>query len=240
METMTQTEISSVAQLLNDDDRLAFMALGEVISTAQFEIGDRVNTIIARAEGTTIGKMQVYGYVAGLVGKSLRSVIYYADTAAFFPPMQRKAYQPLKFEHFKVAASYPEIAYRMLDSALEYMDSHNMHLPPVQWMVDYHQPTIFDRQAELNAQTPPNDTPADFVDEAFHLAEPIIEEGESHRGEMTPQVGRFVAERFWELVQVVTSAVAVMPLSSDRKDRIRSILRDLAEEMELAKHEIIR
>lgn len=228
---------TTIASLITDQERLTLLELGERISNAQFEIGDLVNAINARAgEGN---KMQVYGYVAGLVGKSIRSVMYYAETAGFFPPALRTAYRPLKFEHFKVACAYPELATRMLDEAMNYMDAHNMHLPPVQWMVDYFQGSIFDVQAELNAQTPPTESPADLVESAFDLVPPEIEERET-RGQITPGASRIVAERFSDLFNVISRGIAALALPNDRKERIRELLRQLAEEVELAKHEIGR
>lgn len=95
-----------VDSILDGETRHELEHLGEDRTTNTFRIGDLANQTIAAhiAENTPVTAKQVYKAVAKVVqSTSERTVRYWAEVAAAFPPKVRKKYPMLSFSHYAAA-----------------------------------------------------------------------------------------------------------------------------------------
>lgn len=82
--------------------------IGETINQSYWRIGDITNelTLLALANHETFGKMEICAAIAEIIGKSARSVRYYASVSSFYQPTVREFYDTLPFSHFAFAMQY--------------------------------------------------------------------------------------------------------------------------------------
>jgi hypothetical protein len=100
-----------------------------------WRVGDIANDLyaLAVANGKTIEKYRIFGMVAQVVGRTYRSIRYYAAVAAFYPESIRREYAVLPFSHFAYAMSMRNsrgepIYQDVLESSLAYMSERG--IPP--------------------------------------------------------------------------------------------------------------
>lgn len=85
-----------------------------------FAIGDIANSLIQQIadSSTPITHDRVYQAIGNFIGKSGRTVRYYAEVAAYYPADVRQYYEMLPFSHFVFAKQYGNWA-RVLSLAME-------------------------------------------------------------------------------------------------------------------------
>ena len=108
----------SPRSLLTDDQQNELMWIRDKLVSSYFRAGDIANESIlnnATREGAT--SQMVYDEVGVWLGKSGRTVRYYAETAAFFSPRVRSDFDMLPFSHFDLARNYRDDWWIVLDIA---------------------------------------------------------------------------------------------------------------------------
>jgi len=108
----------SPRSLLTDDQQNELMWIRDKLVLSYFRAGDIANESIlnnATREGATA--QMVYDEVGVWLGKSGRTVRYYAETAAFFSPRVRSDFDMLPFSHFDLARNYKDDWWIVLDIA---------------------------------------------------------------------------------------------------------------------------
>lgn len=138
-----------IKTLFTSDDETELIRLGDAISLVCFRVGDIANEKIAllgrrscsgnvseavRKSLLQISYIDVYKYIASLVGRSERSVRKYAAVSKFYPPEIRTQFGPLKFAHFEAAMQYGSAWRTVLETALQQMDYFGGKPPTVEWI----------------------------------------------------------------------------------------------------------
>lgn len=110
----TQTALNSAnirtissRSLLSDAQQAELVDIRERLTLDYFRAGDIANdAIVANAQREGVTQQMVLDEVGVWLGKSGRTVRYYAETAAFFSPKTREEYDMLPFSHFDLARNY--------------------------------------------------------------------------------------------------------------------------------------
>jgi hypothetical protein len=103
---LTEKYISD-SDIVPDDIQNELLYWSDKIKQGYFSIGDIANHLIARSaeKHFPVGTMQIYDAVGRFVGKSGRTIRYYAETASFFSDEIREEFDMLPFSHFVFARS---------------------------------------------------------------------------------------------------------------------------------------
>lgn len=125
METNLQANIDVLpdlrdADIVPEDVQNELMMLRSGMTAAAFRIGDIANALFAQSveTGLRVTAMRVYIAVGNFVGKSPRTVRYYAETAAAFGIEARQTYETLPFSTFVYARSQASKTVEILEYAL--------------------------------------------------------------------------------------------------------------------------
>jgi hypothetical protein len=120
----TQTKIATgyiVAQTISEDDLAVLIAIRDNLRDNYFLVGDIANRYIANAAkaGFVITNQQIEDEIGGILGKSGRTIRYYAEEAAFYGADIRQQYDILPFSFFAYARSTDNWK-AVLDYAMEH------------------------------------------------------------------------------------------------------------------------
>lgn len=184
---------------VNAEDRLT--QAGATISKEQFAIGDICNEILeaittiksnitrdyavlndAERQAFETGIVDVYDLVAGVSGKTRRSIQNYHSVASMFGQETRDKYPALLYGHFLTAARMRDKWEQVLDTAVRYMDEHDGRLPTIGWLEIYFTNELQNEQEIICSETPPFD---DFIDhynsdeDDYRSAVDVIDEEEN-------------------------------------------------------------
>lgn len=137
-ETHTQTPVifRSISQAVPAEIEDRLIELGERISRSEWEIGVITNTLANHFEQSDlqVDRMRVYAWVAARVGRSARTVRWYAQVtkdAPFLPDL----YPLLRFAHFAAARRISQDNYlEILDIVQAEAVYRGSVSPPVDWM----------------------------------------------------------------------------------------------------------
>ena len=103
--------------ILSEEDQTELIQLRDVIRDCYFEVGD-VALRNVRAGAHAVGASVVYDAVGRFVGKSERTIRYYAETASFYQPVTRREFDILPFSFFVYAKSQSGRWQEILDYAM--------------------------------------------------------------------------------------------------------------------------
>lgn len=105
------------SDILSDQDQTKLIQLRDVIRDCYFDVGDIANRNVEMG-GDKIGAGQIYDAVGRFVGKSERTIRYYAETAAFYPQAVRLSFDILPFSFFVYAKTQHDRWLEILDYAM--------------------------------------------------------------------------------------------------------------------------
>lgn len=154
----------SISTLIPQDYLNELMYWRDQINNGAWRIGEIANEVytLALANDQTASKIDICSAVGMVVGKSGRTIRYYADTAAFFPLQVRREYADiLPFSHFVLAKSLGDglassgkpLWQETLDLSVEYMAQHQV--PPSREHLEHLMSgPIDERNLNTNASTP--------------------------------------------------------------------------------------
>jgi hypothetical protein len=113
---------SKVDSLLSDEDQAILIQIRDNIRNNYFAIGDIANkyVVLCNKNKTVVLAQDIYDSVGKLVGKSGRTVRYYAEQAAFYPLDTRDKYDILPFGFFVFARSMGDNWESILDYCMIY------------------------------------------------------------------------------------------------------------------------
>lgn len=112
----------SVSNTISDEDQAILIQIRDNIRNNYFMIGDIANKYIyqAVANNTIMYSQDIYDNIGKIVGKSGRTVRYYAEEATFYSFETRDQYDILPFSFFVFARTMGDDWKNVLDYAMEH------------------------------------------------------------------------------------------------------------------------
>jgi hypothetical protein len=112
------------ADLIEEEDQSELMSIRDMLSACYFRIGDIALKYVhgnARKNSLRVNVKMIYEAVGFFVGRSGRTVRYYAENAVFYEPDVRDTYKELPFAYFDLARNFGDHWRDVLEYASENM-----------------------------------------------------------------------------------------------------------------------
>jgi len=154
MKTQMVANRISVSNTISDEDQAILIQIRDNIRDNYFMIGDVANKYIYQCvrNDNMVYSQDIYDDIGKIVGKSGRTVRYYAEEASFYSPKTRDQYDILPFSFFVFARTMGDIWKNVLDYAMEHphysLDAIKKHFLP-----NFDDSGIIDHDGELVEHT---------------------------------------------------------------------------------------
>ncbi len=213
LEITSDTAVSD-ADIVPEEYQNRLINWRTIFKRAQFDIGDIANKLVRLSidKNLKVTDDRIFKAVGAFCGRSGRTVRYYAETAAYYNPIEREEFDMLPFSHFVLARSFGGRSRDVLEYA-----ALNPHLSENGLRFRFIQDNA-DSPGIMRQMNP--DSPIDVTGEFTSL--------EEEPGENSPNILLFnTAALVSGLLSKMSKLIESLPLKTETKDKVYRALVDL-------------